>query len=656
MANEFVQNFIDAEIDAVSLSEFVYKPAGFKVQRRLAANIDTLQYYIDSFASTKNAANEYVATIPNIVNDAINNTAIAGGVLADTFLTATAYHVDTYARTQRGIRSDNISLMDFIPLALHAGVKSYTYADNIAPYMQKAVDYCTANNKELYCPAGGYMIDPATNVNVGVYLINNWGVDKNLVVTGAGQGLTVFREKAGATTIGGRYTKMLYVQCGLNTSFVKNFGHIKFSNMSLDKNGRSNTNPLRQAKIDAGEEVTTADRFPFEQAHILGLAGSGVVDFETVLFENIELIDKIGGGISFSSSPNIYIKKIAVANVISRKNSKVEIWGDGTFGTRGCVEIVTTVGVIDIINCDIEYSQVEPVLPSSSIVQRFSNISGGKIDAFEFTDKGGYSYVNITNLTCSYKLLTRGINANITNTTFVARDTFAEGIIKISSSTIKLIYDAATNKVTSLSFGSVGSGVDYGEMWLTDVDIVIDSPDQAIRPLGYGMGGSTGKIGSRISKLNNVRFDTRLEGSVDAYRNGDWAIANSYLYGSKPHILVGSATLSGVVFGGNVELVNNKYLGTGIKVEINKNAPDFSLKVVGTYPLENFFGYKGSETLQDKITSMPTLTSATKPTGFAPKGQSVINTAPVAGGYEKWIKVTEDGNSASWKGVGLIEA
>lgn len=49
MPNEFVQTMADARVDAKSLSEFIYKPANFMVQRRLAPPINTLNFYIDFF-------------------------------------------------------------------------------------------------------------------------------------------------------------------------------------------------------------------------------------------------------------------------------------------------------------------------------------------------------------------------------------------------------------------------------------------------------------------------------------------------------------------------------------------------------------------------------------------------------------------------------
>lgn len=107
MANEFVQTMADARIDAQSLSDFVFKPSGFKVARRLAPPIDTLQFYIDRFNSLNGVfsssvsvalsslnnsvveAEGKVAYIETTVQDAINNTAVEGGILADTFVVAT---------------------------------------------------------------------------------------------------------------------------------------------------------------------------------------------------------------------------------------------------------------------------------------------------------------------------------------------------------------------------------------------------------------------------------------------------------------------------------------------------------------------------------------------------------------------------------------
>lgn len=50
--NDIVQTIAEARVDARSLSEFMFKPAGFKVTRRLAPSINTLEYYLNLFNKT----------------------------------------------------------------------------------------------------------------------------------------------------------------------------------------------------------------------------------------------------------------------------------------------------------------------------------------------------------------------------------------------------------------------------------------------------------------------------------------------------------------------------------------------------------------------------------------------------------------------------
>lgn len=102
--NDIVQTIAEARVDARSLSEFVFKPAGFKVARRLATTVDTLQFYINRFnslngdfsssvsvalSSLNNSVAEAdgkVAYIETTVQDAINNTVISSGfVTVDSF-------------------------------------------------------------------------------------------------------------------------------------------------------------------------------------------------------------------------------------------------------------------------------------------------------------------------------------------------------------------------------------------------------------------------------------------------------------------------------------------------------------------------------------------------------------------------------------------
>ena len=62
---------------------------------------------------SKVVMDKIIADAASAVQDAINNTAVEGGVLADTFVTATANGVGAIARTQRDKNSDTVSVKDF---------------------------------------------------------------------------------------------------------------------------------------------------------------------------------------------------------------------------------------------------------------------------------------------------------------------------------------------------------------------------------------------------------------------------------------------------------------------------------------------------------------------------------------------------------------
>lgn len=54
MANDIVQTIAEARIDAQSLSEFIWKPADFMVQRRLAPPMNTMNYFLQYFNAISN--------------------------------------------------------------------------------------------------------------------------------------------------------------------------------------------------------------------------------------------------------------------------------------------------------------------------------------------------------------------------------------------------------------------------------------------------------------------------------------------------------------------------------------------------------------------------------------------------------------------------
>lgn len=62
---------------------------------------------------SKVVTDKIIADTASAVQDAINNTAVEGGVLADTFVTATANGVGAVARTQRDVNADVLDIRDY---------------------------------------------------------------------------------------------------------------------------------------------------------------------------------------------------------------------------------------------------------------------------------------------------------------------------------------------------------------------------------------------------------------------------------------------------------------------------------------------------------------------------------------------------------------
>lgn len=103
----------------------------------------------------------------DITNDAINNTAVEGGVLADTFVTVTAPQITGgISRTQREVNSENITSGLF-------GMKSGGLVDN-TPMLQNAID---SGVKEIEIVRGVYKISGTLNSSKDVQLIAQQGTE-----------------------------------------------------------------------------------------------------------------------------------------------------------------------------------------------------------------------------------------------------------------------------------------------------------------------------------------------------------------------------------------------------------------------------------------------------------------------------------------------
>ena len=72
-----------------------------------------------------------------------------------------------YPSSLLDIAYNKISLLEFIPVNLHEGIRNYTYTGDLSVYVQKAID--TANSMggaTIMCPAGQYYMNVKTKPNV----------------------------------------------------------------------------------------------------------------------------------------------------------------------------------------------------------------------------------------------------------------------------------------------------------------------------------------------------------------------------------------------------------------------------------------------------------------------------------------------------------
>ncbi|GER59186.1 hypothetical protein ULMA_12940 [Patiriisocius marinus] len=446
--------------------------------------------------------------------------------------------------------------------------------DNIR-FIQKAVDAAIAQQKTLRFDPGVFLIGDYninTKTSVIKIAINNPG--DNVVIVGSGKHKTIFRELDGKTQRKGRYTKIFY-------HYLKdspNVGAIVLSDFSLDKNGRSLTkNP---------ESIYT-----WEQAHAWSWAGhkNGAEFIDSIHISNIEIVDKIGGGINFSSSGtrvnHFTLEKISESRFKSNTN---EVF----YAARGDLEISCFSDDIVIKNVDLTYVQLEPVRSKKSTLEnnRYCEVTDSSIDTIEYTEDGieglGVNVLKMNNITTK-NFRNHGVEFLVENSTISAPHTINSINGNFVNCKFLLKYDASENKVKPINatyFRNISSN---NSITFSNCEFIIDSELTTIKPKGYALFSSSKISDILINEItvDNCTFDKRLQSSINAYANGKWTIKNSTLAGSSVAIQAGGYE----EYYSEVNLSNNNYSQVLDNAKLlNINNHNSLWKVKGSEKNKNF--------------------------------------------------------------------
>lgn len=433
--------------------------------------------------------------------------------------------------------------------------------DNIV-YLQNAIDASIAKNRTLYVEEGIYLIGDINEKTKKTALsIEMTLPGQSFKMKGAGKKKTIFREIDGKTQRIGRYTKIFYHY--LNNPNDINL--IELSDFSLDKNGRSLTkNP--------------PSLYTWEQAHCWSWAGSKNAPnkIEGIIIKNLEIIDKIGAGINFSSFEtrvgSVYIDNITQTGFLGNSHLKTK------YGQRGDLEISCFSNAILMENLDLGYMQIEPVnrFTATKDKQRHATIRNSIINTLEYTegDNGDAFYSSLTadNIT-STNFVVRSLKFKISNSTLSVKRLINSVDGNFYNCKFLLPYDKQVNEIKPINnsylstLGKIKNKIIYDKC-----SFMIDNTNINLLPKGYAMTASSkvDQLGLNTIVVKNSLFDKRLEGTANTYGNGTWSFFNCELSGREDLFITGGYSR----YIGQLFLSNNKLAlktSAGIRIQNNND-------------------------------------------------------------------------------------
>jgi len=519
---------------------------------------------------------------------------------------------------------------------------------NMKPF-QDAFDFAIQNNVKIKARPGVYLIEDSNpdNPTFKQVRINFTSENQNFSFEGAGAGLTVIRELDGKTQRIGRFTSIFY--CNLPSTTP--VGNLFISNLTMDKNGRSLT-------------VNPPTLFEWEQAHAITVVKTDVSNQNTAKhfkFVDIEIFDKIGGGINHATSDCI-INKYDVLRITQNNFGGND--GSILYGQRADVEIHPICENIVVSDSRLRYCQFEPVNFFSSPTRKrnifFSNCTIDILEPTELTNFDDLKYHRMYIDNCEIgSLVCRGLTHFTTNSTIGITQVIHSVNGNFTGCDILVPWDDVANSVNGVimtNFSSIKNRMNFiGCKFLIDDDL-------AVNPTGKALDNTSvmTNLEDNIVNVIDCYFDPRFDQTADCVNNGTWYFRNNNISGTIRGFNAGAS-------GSNVSkltLENNDYShftsGSNV-VFISNSSTDWELVVKERLPHEKWTSGSSGSTgdINTQITIQPTLMidDIANRAGFHRQGEVFEIISPSAGNY-KYYQVTASGTGlgSTVKGFGLLEA
>lgn len=533
------------------------------------------------------------------------------------------------------------------------GVTGSYGTDNLT-YLQRAFDFAIQNNLKLKAPEGVFLIadDNTDDGSVHEVRLNFTKDNQNFYFKGAGKGLTIFRDLDGKNQRRGRFTSMFYCNQPENI----NIGKVQFSDFTTDKNGRSLT---KQPSSD----------FFWEQSHCFTFVKSttSFSNFSELTFSNIEIYDKVGGGITYSTA-TVLLNSFNCFNITESNFLGID---GGThpngiiYGQRADIEPHPISNKINISNCKVRYIQFEPVSSGVSNVNRqrkvfISDCYIGVLEPTEAESDEDTKYHELFVSNCVIEdFVGRGLKYKISNSKLGVDSVLSSVDATFSNCDILLPYDVNNNTVTTLTFNNF-QGL-KNKFVFANCNFIIDT-DLDVQPTGYSLTNTSNLPNYRDAffSFSKCHFDSRFERIADAFSNGFWVFSECYLSGSV-HVFQAGGGSSGTA---RLDLINNNYdnvnSGCFITRISNTNTTweiNFDEKQDNDVWSTQLVGSTGD--IFNQIKKYPTIIidNISNRLGTRLKGEIFQIKDPQAGSYRNYLVTTQGNNTASVvKGFSLLEA